>query len=285
MTNISNIRKLGVGFSAEVNPFDPIYDRVERLENSHSFDYFGFSVGYNQSKHFREVYTPLLTRFPLLFHPVDLSICNSEPLDPSIITGIQNIVQLSETPWITTDMAVWRVEGENLNASIIPTMLTKEAVTVVADRIREIGDSINVPFLPENPPFWFSLGDLHILDFMAQVSDQADCYLCLDLGHLLSYQICHGLVPDAGLANFPLDRVVEVHVAGGVLWKNQTEEAYEDAHFAPIMPQTLDLLRLVLNRTSNLKAITLEAEGLAPEIIAGTLSQLRDISAPILYTQ
>ena len=69
--------------------------------------------------------------------------------------------------------------------------------------------------LPENPPARRVLGELHILDYFARVADRSGCGLLLDCAHLAIFQRMRGLPPLSGLDGFPLDRVVELHVAGG----------------------------------------------------------------------
>lgn len=265
---------LGVGFSSEVDVKDPLYERVEAQESG-VFDYFGYSVEYYDLALFNENYAPNLNRFPLLFHTIDLNICGDKPIDKNIMNGVKELALASKTPWVTSDMAIWRRNGENMSASLIPGILTREALEVTAERVLEIYDALPVPFLPENAPYWFSFGEMHILEFMAELVNKTDCYLCLDIGHLYGYQLARGLDPLTALDGFPMDRVIEMHLAGGVIWSEGQHTVYEDAHFAPVLPEVWDLFAKVAPKANNLKAVTLEAEGLSPQLINSTIKRIK----------
>ncbi len=114
---------------------------------------------------------------------------------------------------------------------------------------------------PENPPGAFYLGDLHLLDFYARLADYADTGLLLDLSHLAIYQRTRGGSPEDGLDDFPLDRVVEMHVAGGRAMR--TPEGFEfvdDDHSLGVLDEVWPLLERVAPRAANLRAVVLECE-------------------------
>ena len=58
---------------------------------------------------------------------------------------------------------------------------------------------------------------MHVLDFMARLHARTGLPLLFDLGHLFSHQLSAGLPLEAGLDGFPLDQVIEIHLAGGVV--------------------------------------------------------------------
>jgi uncharacterized protein (UPF0276 family) len=96
---------------------------------------------------------------------------------------------------------------------------------------------------------------------MALVSDKAEVPIVLDLGHLYSFQLCRQLEPLDGISRFPLDRVIELHVAGSELVNRDGIPLYEDVHGAGQIPQVvLDMLAEVAPRCENLRAVTIEVE-------------------------
>ena len=133
--------------------------------------------------------------------------------------------------------------------------------------------------LPENPPGTFFLGDLHILDYFAEVSARSQCGLLLDCAHLAMFQRLRGLPPTAGLDGFPLERVVELHVAGGTIVDVEGLELIDDAHDPEPLPDTWQILEAVLPRAPNVSAIVYECEKNAPdEVIANFPPLERDVS-------
>lgn len=114
--------------------------------------------------------------------------------------------------------------------------------------------------LPENPPSVVYLGPLHILDYFAEVSNRSGCGLLLDCAHLAIFQHLRGLQPLAGLDGFPLDRVVEMHVAGGTVKDLDGFSYVDDSHSPEPIPSTWEIFEYVVERAPNLKAIVYECE-------------------------
>jgi uncharacterized protein (UPF0276 family) len=69
-----------------------------------------------------------------------------------------------------------------------------------------------------------------------------------------------GLPALAGLDGFPLDRVVEMHVAGGVLKSVDGFEYVDDSHAPEPLPETWEIFEHVVERAPNLKAVVYECE-------------------------
>src|SRR5262249_5761529 len=108
-------------------------------------------------------------------------------------------------------------------------------------------------------------GELHILDYFALLSEQAECGLLLDCAHLAIFQQNRRLAPLTGLDSFPLDRVVEMHIAGGAMVEVDGYAYIEDSHSPEPVAAAWEILEYVVPRAPNLKAIVYECELNAPE--------------------
>jgi uncharacterized protein (UPF0276 family) len=128
--------------------------------------------------------------------------------------------------------------------------------------------------LPENPPGAFYIGELHILDYFARVSDRSGCGLLLDCAHLAMFQRLRGLPPTAALDGFPLDRVVEIHVAGGAPVDVEGLPLVDDAHGPEPLPDTWQIVEAVLPRATSLRAIVYECEKNAPDAVVDNFRRL-----------
>ena len=84
--------------------------------------------------------------------------------------------------------------------------------------------------------------------------------MLMDCAHLAIYQRLHGLNPLAGLSDFPLERVVEIHVAGGTLEEHDGFRYVEDTHVPEVLSDTWQIVEYVVQHAPNLKAITYECE-------------------------
>ena len=114
--------------------------------------------------------------------------------------------------------------------------------------------------LPENPPGQVFLGRLHVLDFFAQVADAADTGLLLDCAHLAIFQRLRGYDALAGLDGVPLDRVVEIHVAGGTARRTADFAWIDDDHRPTVLADTWRIVEHVVARAPNLRAVVYECE-------------------------
>jgi uncharacterized protein (UPF0276 family) len=128
--------------------------------------------------------------------------------------------------------------------------------------------------LPENPPGAFYVGELHILDYFARVSDKSGCGLLLDCAHLAMFQRLRGLPPTTALDGFPLDRVVEIHVAGGTPVDVEGLALVDDAHGPEPLPDTWAIVEAVLPRAPALRAIVYECEKNAVDEVVDNFRRL-----------
>jgi uncharacterized protein (UPF0276 family) len=143
--------------------------------------------------------------------------------------------------------------------------------------------------LLELPPLtYFGFGDLPVSNFFAKIVEYTPCGLVLDIGHLWTHwryrERRRFRSPEAFAADFletfPLDRVVQVHLAG--LGPHENEELPDrlpywiDQHDAPVPGVLFDLLRQVLGHPglATLKGIALEVDTKAVPVIVEEFGRL-----------
>src|SRR5262249_2552071 len=112
-------------------------------------------------------------------------------------------------------------DGGTLHVGVpLPLPATEEVVGLVATRSSEILRRYGVPFLLENSAYYVSdipsdpeIGD--DIQLMTYIVDRGSCGYLLDLHNLYCNAINHGFNPFRAIDRMRLDRVVEIHVAGG----------------------------------------------------------------------
>jgi uncharacterized protein (UPF0276 family) len=146
-----------------------------------------------------------------------------------------------------------------------------ESADEMADAIRRVEEGTGMACLPENPPATVYLGELHVLDYFARVSERAGgCGLLLDCAHLAIFQRLRGLPALAGFDGFPFERVVELHVAGGTPRDTEGFAWVDDDHSPEPLAETWRIFEHVAARAPNLKAVVYECErNAAHEVLAG----------------
>jgi uncharacterized protein (UPF0276 family) len=199
---------------------------------------------------------------PVLFHPVHLNLWGPTLQSDASLEALEAHAREVQTPWVGNDVGWWHGGGTGFPGYLfIPPPLNAQGLAQSITHARHVQAALSVPLALENPPVLTKRGDRHVLDFMAQLHAATGAPLILDLGHLLSFQLAAGLAPDAGLSDFPLEAVIEVHVAGGVIHQRGDRRFYVDDHTQPVREELFELLEAWLPKLPNLRALTFEGDG------------------------
>ena len=118
---------------------------------------------------------------------------------------------------------------------------------------------------------------MNIFSWLGALAERTDSGLLLDAGHVVSHQLARGVAFDDHLDVLDLDRVIELHIAGGVIKADpETDrQVYIDAHDLPVLPETWQVARLILERCKNLRAVCVECEGTLASAVLPMLEQCR----------
>ena len=198
---------------------------------------------------------------PTTYHFLDVNLDEPEDLDADWLAEVRRLAALLKPAWMCGDAGLWhfgpRDRGHML---LLPPILTDDSAASMAAGIVALREATGLEVLPENPPGTIFIGDRSLLDFFAMVLEQADTGMLLDCAHLAMYQRLMGRQPTDGLDDFPLDRIVEVHIAGGSVKRAGDFSWVEDDHSTTILPETWAIFRHVASRAANLKAVVVECE-------------------------
>jgi uncharacterized protein (UPF0276 family) len=199
--------------------------------------------------------------WPTTYHYLDVNLDEPEDFDEPWLDEVRAIAAALRPAWMCGDAGLWHLgRRERGHMLLLPPVLTRESARDLAAGIVRLRDATGYEVLPENPPGPFYLGDLHLLDFFADVAAQADTGLLLDCAHLGMFQRLRGHDALTALDGFPLDRVVEIHVAGGSERANGDFAWVEDDHSPGVLADTWRIVEHVVPRAPNLKAVVFECE-------------------------
>lgn len=209
---------------------------------------------------------------PLVYHPVHINLWGPELESAERLAACAAHVKAVGSPWVSNDVGWWHHRGQALPGyQYLSPPLSNDALSECVAHAVHVRDAMPVPVLLENPVVMTARGELHVLEFMAKLSSATGCGLLLDVGHLFSHQLARGLALTEGLHDFPWERVVQLHVAGGVV----KDRLYIDDHTRPMRDEVWALFEDVRARCKNLCAITYEGDG-HPDVVAlHTLRRLR----------
>jgi len=162
----------------------------------------------------------------------------------------------------------------------MPPAQSASGVAQAASHIRRRQAAAGAPVAFENPVSYLppAPGEMPDGDFIAAVSESADCGILLDLHNVL----CNARNGRQSVRDFcnaiPLGRVWEIHLAGGASQRG----FWLDAHSGLVEPELMDSLVELLPRLPALGAITFEiipdyVAGIGLPAIAKMLGELNDI--------
>ncbi len=215
-------------------------------------------------------------RFTLVSHSVSLSIGSIDPLDRALLNTTQSFSKQFGLRWWSDHLCFTGVDGETGN-DLFPLPWTDETIKHVANRIKEAQQFVELPLILENIPFYTRMpkGDFSEAEFIARTLEEADCGMLLDLNNLYVNSINHGFDPKQFLDCIPLERVVQIHLAGPGTYGKRTI----DTHGTPVPEPVFGLLDYVLSKQTQVKAVMIERDQFFPcfDELLNELNHVREI--------
>lgn len=198
---------------------------------------------------------------PTTYHFLDVNLDEPADLDAAWLDEVRAVIATLDPAWLCGDAGLWHFgPRERGHMLLLPPVLAPDQSAAMAEGIAALRESTGREVLPENPPGQVFLGDWHLLDFFADLCERADTGMVLDAAHLAIFQHVRGLDALAGFDGFPMERVVEIHVAGASFGDVGGFQFVEDDHNTAVLPETWRILEHVAPRAPNLRAVVFECE-------------------------
>lgn len=198
-------------------------------------------------------------RYPVIAHSNWGEEFGFDPLENApIMTRHLAAVQAMRSPWVADHL--FYANGSSSHTWSTPLQFSTAEIVRVADRARRVQDAAGVPLLHENGFYYMPFPGSHLAEaeFLAGLVERAGTYLLLDLHNIYANSLnFSGYSVWELLATIPLDRVIEVHVAGG----QRFDGWYHDFHNSSVPSQVWEMLSYVLTRSSSVRGVTLEVQG------------------------
>jgi uncharacterized protein (UPF0276 family) len=153
--------------------------------------------------------------YPITLHCVGMSLGGTEPLDMDYLRTIKRLIKTYE-PVQVSDHLCFSSHASHQYHDLLPLPYTEEALQHVSDRIRRVQDFLGVRLLVENVSSYLTYrhSTLAEAEFLAALTESADCDLLFDINNAYVNQINHGAPADDFLKQLPLERIREIHLAG-----------------------------------------------------------------------
>ncbi len=202
-------QSVGVGFKPE--HFEAIIDTRPELGffEIHAENYMGAGgAPHRRLDTIRELY-------PLSLHGVGLSIGSPGPLDRAHLKRLAAVARRFEPALVSEHLAWSTHEGAFFN-DLLPLPYTSETLARVSEHIDETHNALGRTMLLENPSTYvvFAESTWAETDFLREIVRRTGCALLLDVNNVFVSATNHGYDPVSYLADFPLEAVSEIHLAG-----------------------------------------------------------------------
>jgi uncharacterized protein (UPF0276 family) len=190
-----------------------------------------------------------------LVHSVGTPVGGTVRPDTAQLALLRRTIERFAAPW-ASDHLSFNATPEFNTGFFLPPRQTSEGVATVVTSIRDLEAALPVPIAVETGVNYLRPRPDELPDgaFVAAVVGTANCGLLLDLHNIFANSL-NGRQPIADfLTQLPLDRVWEIHLAGGF----EMDGFWLDAHSGAIPDPLFDIARELVPALPNLKAIIFE---------------------------
>lgn len=187
---------------------------------------------------------------PLSLHGVCMSIGVPQPLDKAHLARFRGLVARYQPAMVSEHLA-WSTHETSFFNDLLPLPYTEATLRHVCDHIDQMQEAIRRPILLENPSTYLAFTETTMseTDFIRSIAARTGCGLLLDINNVFVSATNHGFSALDYLADFPLSRVGEIHLAG------HDEQADDngaplliDSHDGPVADAVWKLYEIVIRR-------------------------------------
>jgi uncharacterized protein len=216
-----------------------------------------------------------------LVHSVGAPVGGSVVPQPEQLALLQATIERLTSPYFSDHLS-FNATPEFHTGFFLPPRQTEEGVRTVLRSLRVVQDALSVPVAVETGVNYLRPRRDEMPDgaFVREVVEAADCGVLLDLHNAFANDV-NGREPiETFLAQLPLERVWEIHLAGGM----ELDDFWLDAHSGAIPETLLTIAREVIPHLPNLVAINFEifpsfVANVGPDVIRRQLERLRELWA------
>ncbi len=206
-----NLPNLGIGIGLRIPHYEDIF------RDSPAIDWFeiiseNFMVDGGKPI---ENLEKIMDRYPVVQHGVSLAIGSPDPLDFDYLKKLKALAKKTKTPWISDHLCWGRLPGAHYH-DLLPLPYTKEVINYVVERAKIVQDYLEIPFALENLSSYvaYQSDEMPEWDFYSAIVEKADIFMMLDVNNIYVSSRNHGFAPKDYYQNIPLERVLQIHLAG-----------------------------------------------------------------------
>lgn len=214
-----------------------------------------------------------------LVHSVGMPIGGTRRPHPAQLSLLKRAADRLDSPWVSEHLSI---AGTPHKAAgfLLPPLQTDEGVRIASENICAFAAGVGRPVAIETGVAYFARKAFEMPDgeFVARICAETGCGILLDLHNLYCNERNGRIRMRDFLSQIPLDRVWEIHLAGG----QEMDGYWLDSHSGEMPTDLAAFSREVVQSLPNLGALNFEIydsflERMAPEELDRSVEALRAI--------
>jgi uncharacterized protein (UPF0276 family) len=254
-----SLPELGVGiiYSSEIEPllaqYPSQFDVVEVEPQTTWLENRNDSAPYRIRQDVLEHIAQLPGR--KLVHSIGTPVGGTKRPDPAQLALLRRTLERFDAPWFSDHLS-FNATPEFNTGFFLPPCQTAKGVETAVQSIRDLQMALPLPIAIETGVNYLKPRRDEMPDglFVAAVAETANCGILLDLHNIFANSLNGRQTMEEFLAQIPLERVWEMHIAGGF----EMDGFWLDAHSGAIPEFLLAFAKQVIPYLPNLKAIIFE---------------------------
>lgn len=184
----------------------------------------------------------IASHFTVVTHGVDLSLAGAGRIDDDYLRFLRSVIEVCGAEYYSEHLAVTHVPGMD-SQHLCPPIINEESLQACVRNVTQTQDALGVPLAIENITYTVSTvsDQLAGASFLADLVTETDSLILLDVTNLYINATNHDFDPMDYLKRLPLEKVVHIHLAGGLTRHGKLI----DSHSEIIGSEVWDLAREV----------------------------------------
>ncbi len=222
---LKKIPFFGVGLGLRAELVDEIVERKNEIDVLEVTSEHYINTNLIENKLLKKIGDSL----PLIPHGLNLSIGAAENINFDYLKKIEGFCHYIKAPYYSDHFALTEVDGVSIG-HLSPLWFTKETLDIVVSKINKAQNFLRLPLVLENITSFFTIpgGDFEEPEFIKEVCRRTGCGLLLDLANIHINSHNRKENPLRLLERFPLENVVQIHLAGGRIHRHNN--MFYDTH-------------------------------------------------------
>ena len=203
------------------------------------------------------LYPEIKKQFPLLLH--DYLGQLADPMSDHALERARRLQDEYQSSWVAEHFQCIHTRDHSRSLDyVFPPLYTEEFLGSFVANACHLRDALGAELVMENIPGFFSVDHAQMseAEFLRRFFEESGCGFLIDVPHLWLAAHYAGRNAREYISEFPLEKVVEIHVAGV-----ERDRDLEGPWIAPKAPseEILELATLIAERAPRLRAVTVDA--------------------------